>query len=126
MAALLECNDEVLLVVRARDPAQGKLDLPGGFVDVGESAEAALLRELREELGFEPNCDPAYLGSLPNRYTYRGMTYGTVDAFFRIELLSRPELKPADDVADVIWVSRKAIPYSDVAFSSIRQALTRW
>ena len=46
-------QDEVLVAVRARNPGKGLLDLPGGFVDPGESLEVALYRELQEELGFD-------------------------------------------------------------------------
>jgi len=41
----------VLLARRARAPYAGLWDLPGGFLEAGETPEAALGRELREELG---------------------------------------------------------------------------
>ncbi len=57
-------QDEVLVAVRARNPGKGLLDLPGGFVDPGESLEAALVRELQEELGLDVSAQPfTYLGS---------------------------------------------------------------
>lgn len=43
----------VLLVRRARPPALGQWSIPGGAQELGETAEAAARRELREETGLE-------------------------------------------------------------------------
>ena len=65
-AFILNENDELLVTVRAKDPAKGTCDLPGGFVDDDESAELALIRELHEELGITVG-KAEYLFSLPNQ-----------------------------------------------------------
>jgi 8-oxo-dGTP pyrophosphatase MutT (NUDIX family) len=39
--------------VRGIEPEKGRMDLPGGFVEVGEHPRDALAREAREELGVE-------------------------------------------------------------------------
>lgn len=44
-------GDRVLLVERGHPPFRGKLALPGGFVEGTESAEQAVVRELKEETG---------------------------------------------------------------------------
>jgi 8-oxo-dGTP diphosphatase len=42
---------EVLLIKRLHPPFEGKWALPGGFMDMDETLEAAAVRELEEETG---------------------------------------------------------------------------
>lgn len=44
---------EVLIVQRGKEPNKGKWEFPGGKVELGETHEQALARELNEELGIE-------------------------------------------------------------------------
>ena len=77
------------MIERANDPGRGKLDLPGGFVDPKESAEAAIKREIKEELKIDI-AEPRYLGSYPNIYEYGGVTYHTCDLFFYAKIDAPP------------------------------------
>lgn len=74
-------KEQVLLVTRGRNPRKGYLALPGGFVDPGESAEQAAIRECREEVSLIPQ-NLHYLTSAPNTYEYKDITYITCDMFF--------------------------------------------
>ena len=46
-------DGRVLIVRRARPPAHGLYTLPGGGVEVGETLEQAVIREIREETALE-------------------------------------------------------------------------
>ena len=58
VGVLLLDGDRVLLIQRARPPAAGKWSVPGGKVELGESLEAAALRELKEETGLSCTLGP--------------------------------------------------------------------
>ncbi len=51
VGAVIFERDRVLLVQRAHEPLKGAWSLPGGAVEVGETLDAALVREVLEETG---------------------------------------------------------------------------
>ncbi len=110
---------ELLLTKRAFNPEKGKLDLPGGFVDIGESAEQTLVRELEEELNVRPE-KIRYIHSYPNEYIYGGLTVYTLDMAFECEIVTFEKLKANDDVAEFAFYSLQNIDLEEIALDSIR------
>jgi ADP-ribose pyrophosphatase YjhB (NUDIX family) len=53
VSAAIFRDGQVLIVRRARPPAHGLYTLPGGGVELGETLEGAIMREVREETGLE-------------------------------------------------------------------------
>ncbi|MCC6729812.1 MAG: NUDIX domain-containing protein [Chthonomonadales bacterium] len=122
MAILRRPGGEILLVRRGREPARGLLDLPGGFVDPLETLEAALVREVREEVGIAI-ARHAYLASFPNRYHYAGVLYYTIDSVFLCDVADPSAAVDRDEVAGCAWLRPEAIDHDEVGFESVRAAL---
>ena len=58
VGAVIVDAGRVLLIKRGQPPLQGRWSLPGGVVEVGETLQEALVREVREETGFEVEVGP--------------------------------------------------------------------
>ena len=126
VAALITDPEGRLLVTkRALDPAQGTLDLPGGFVDAHETAEAALSREIREEINIEIT-GLRYLFSVPNIYDYAGLRYHTVDLVFACEVRDLKMARPGDEVADIIFLRPEELDASAFGLRSMREVISRF
>jgi 8-oxo-dGTP diphosphatase len=99
---------KVMLIQRNLPPFQGNWALPGGFVRMDESLEAAALRELCEETGIEQ----LFLEQL--------YTFGAVDrdprervvtvAYYALINLEEHAVKAASDASDAAWFAIDALP----------------
>ncbi len=108
----------VVLVRRAIDPGFGQWVVPGGYVEAGESLEAAVLRETREEVAMpvgQPHLEAVYSSAdtrvLTAVYTLAG---DFSHARRGIETLQAKLFRLEE------------IPWSQVYFDSTRQALADW
>jgi ADP-ribose pyrophosphatase len=123
VGAIVTNNDgEVLLIRRAHDPAKGKLGMPGGFIDPGESAEEALRREVLEEVGLQIQ-NMTYLMSAPNCYAYRGIDIPVLDMFYTAQV-KEGEIRTEDgEVTEWYWTRLNDEVLAEMAFPSNRGAL---
>ncbi len=113
---------EVLLTRRAKEPAKSKFGLPGGFLDVGESAEDGLRRELREEVNLEV-ADVRLLCSAANSYEYKGVTYPVCDLIFTATAAGVAAVQAPDEIAGFEWRRPAGVAPDEMAFPSMRLGL---
>jgi tRNA (cytidine/uridine-2'-O-)-methyltransferase len=117
-------DGRVLLLRRALEPAKGRLGLPGGFVDAGETLDAALRRETREETGLEIG-PPALLGGWPNVYEWRGVGYPVLDLYFTARARDGALNVSRHEVADHLWARPGDVDPATLAFPTTRLAHAR-
>ena len=94
----------VLLLERAHAPRSGFLDVPGGFMEAGETIEGAARRELREETGLTLGRVES-LGFYWDTYFIRGFGRFPVMNFYFAGHWRRGDPVAADDAASAAWVS---------------------
>ena len=121
-ALLTDATGRLLLLRRAHEPGCGRLGLPGGFVDLGESAEEALRREIREEVGLEVQA-LCYFLSLPNEYPYQGLVTPVLDLFYRGTLESFREARAVSEVQELVMLAPRDLDLAQMAFPSNAEAV---
>jgi len=118
-------KNEILFVIRKNNPGKGLFDLPGGFVDVGEKAEDAIVREIKEELNLDV-LHVQYFTSAPNTYEFHGLTYFTLDLAFICEVENFSNIKALDDASGYRFVALENINYDEIAFKSVKNILEQY
>jgi 8-oxo-dGTP diphosphatase len=118
----------VLLIKRAHEPLKGQWSLPGGGVELGETLEQAVAREVQEETGLDVDVGP--IVEVLDRITRDAD--GRVDHHFvLVDFVCRPAggiLSSASDADAAEWVPLEALTDYGVAgitVSVIRKAASR-
>jgi NADH pyrophosphatase NudC (nudix superfamily) len=116
---------ELLVARRGKEPAKGTLDLPGGFVDMDETVEDGMRREIQEETGLNVN-EVRYLFSIPNHYLYSDMLIYTIDMFYEVHVGNDVNPIADDDAAALEWLPLEQVNPKDFGLQSISQGVARY
>lgn len=113
---LVEENGKIILVERGNEPFKGKMALPGGFVEFGETVGNAARREMEEETNLKVKLkDLLGVYSDPDRDP-RGHTISTV---FVAEIVEG-KMKGGSDANEAFWMVLNEIDESDMAFDHFK------
>jgi ADP-ribose pyrophosphatase YjhB (NUDIX family) len=109
-----EADGRVWLARRGFEPGRGRWSMPGGFVDLGETVEAAVARELEEELAVR-----AEIGALVGVYSRADS--GVLVVVFQASLEGAP--RATTEATEVRAFAPNEIPWDELAFATDAAAL---
>lgn len=113
--AIFELDSGIVLIQRDIEPGYGKWTFPGGFVERGETAEAAAEREVLEESGVEIEAE-----GIIGLYSYEGQIPAI--AVFNATVIGG-EPRALDETMDVKSFAYDNLPWPEIAFPSTEHAL---
>ncbi|MCF8884529.1 MAG: NUDIX hydrolase [Aigarchaeota archaeon] len=124
VGALIVHGERILIVKRASPPSVGKWSIPGGVIEIGETAEEAVRREVREEVGID-----IYDAELLDVYDSitRDENGRVKYHYVIIEYLARPsslEIKYSEEVLEYRWATLEEITTLDIT-PSLREILKK-
>ncbi|MFN8616419.1 MAG: NUDIX hydrolase [Dehalococcoidia bacterium] len=110
-------DGKILLGRRDIEPRRGFWVFPGGFMDVGESAEEAAKRETLEEMHLE-------VTNLELLGVYTRIEQGVVVIVYEAEAVGEAEV--GHETSEIAWFAAHEIPWEEIAFDTTEAALRAW
>jgi ADP-ribose pyrophosphatase YjhB (NUDIX family) len=120
IALIRNSEGKFLFTRRKNEPAAGKLDFPGGFVNIEERSEDAVIREVKEELDLDLT-GIKYYTSMPNRYLYGGIVYFTLDSVYICECGDLSGISANDDISGFVFMDINDVKLEDLGLESVKK-----
>lgn len=127
-AAIIEKNNKILLALRNTEPFKGCWAIPGGHIDFGETAEQAVIREVKEETGLK--IKPVffrYFDEIFKHIDAKGVKHVNFHAVVLVFSCSfRGNIRiDGKEIADLKWFAHKDIKNLNLAFVH-KKILNEW
>lgn len=119
--AWIDRDGSYLALRRGDEPYKGKWNMPGGFVEVGESGPEAIAREVAEETALEIEAEEL-IGIFSSQYGSGSDAKPIFDVAYRCRRLGG-ELAVSDESQEAAWFPLADFP--EPAFEGERKALAR-
>ena len=109
VGAIIIRRNKIVLVQRGRNPLKGYWSLPGGLIEPGETIEAALIREVREETGLKVRAERLFeiferiMPDAKGRPEYHYILHDYLCT------VTGGALKAGDDAGVVAWIPRSEL-----------------
>lgn len=98
--------------------------MPGGHIEFGESAEAAMKREVEEELGVALK-NHSFIGAVENVFSDEGGPHHEINLVFRAELENN-RVSALEDHLEFAWIDTGELGNKKIYPTSLKEALIKW
>jgi ADP-ribose pyrophosphatase YjhB (NUDIX family) len=117
--------DEERRILMVRETADGRWTLPGGWIDVGDSAAEAAVREVGEETGYL--VEAIKLAALfdKRKHPHPPGAHHAYLVFFLCELRGGSP-KPSVETSEIAWFGRDELPELSLGRATADQILRMW
>ncbi len=104
IGAVIIQDGKIVLIKRGNEPSKGKWTIPGGLVELGESLEAAVIRETEEEVCLQVD-NPSLIGVVDNvdLDEHGKVKYHYVIIDYLVQVIAG-NIQAASDAAELRWV----------------------
>ncbi|MBL7156388.1 MAG: NUDIX domain-containing protein [Candidatus Pacebacteria bacterium] len=115
-------DDDRILVCKRKD--KDYYFFPGGHIDFGESAESALVRELKEELNISIK-KLSFIGTVENIFIQDNEKHHEINLVFNV-LVAKAKDKSEEDHIDFFFFDKKRFLKEEVLPIALQKTVIKW